>query len=162
MSKKSKATVFNKPIVSDEYINALETIVDACRIMYEYSLNPQSEIYRISRIVTVFASQVAYMDYLREETQSIIKTGDTFLIKRQIQKVDWAQETKAWEKVWTDMAEVYDNLITQFDDQSNNTDIILNFKTSDEILEQCRKFYQEKKDLDKSEAIKTLEQSLLL
>lgn len=159
---KSKATVFNKPVVSDEYINALETIVGACHTMYEYSLNPQSEIYRISRIVTVFASQVAYLDYLREETQSIIKTGDTFLIKRQIQKVDWAQETKAWEKVWTDMAEVYDNLITQYDDQSNNADIILNFKTSDEILEQCRKFYQEKKDLDKSEAIKTLEQCLLL
>ena len=159
---KSKATVFNKPVVSEEYINALETIVGACNTMYQYSLNPQTEIYRISRIVTVFASQVAYMDYLREETQSIIKTGDTFLIKRQIQKVDWAQETKAWEKVWTDMAEVYDNMITQFDDQSNNADIILNFKTSDEILEQCRKFYQEKKDLDKSEAIKTLEQCLLL
>lgn len=158
---KSKATVFNKPVVSDEYRDALSVIIDACNTLYNYSLNPQTEIYRISRFVTIFASQVAYMDYLREETQSIIKTGDTFLIKRQIQKVDWAQETKAWEAAWSNIAEVYDNMITNFDDQSN-ADVILNFKTSEEILEQCRKFYSEKKDMDKNEAIKTLEQSLLL
>lgn len=158
---KSKATVFNKPVVSDEYRDALGVIIDACNTLYNYSLNPQTEIYRISRFVTIFASQVAYMDYLREETQSIIKTGDTFLIKRQIQKVDWAQETKAWEAAWSNIAEVYDNMITNFDDQSN-ADVILNFKTSEEILEQCRKFYSEKKDMDKNEAIKTLEQSLLL
>lgn len=158
---KSKATVFNKPVVSDEYRDALGVIIDACNTLYNYSLNPQTEIYRISRFVTIFASQVAYMDYLREETQSIIKTGDTFLIKRQIQKVDWAQETKAWEAAWSNIAEVYDNMITNFDDQSN-ADVILNFKTSEEILEQCRKFYSEKKDMDKNDAIKTLEQSLLL
>ena len=158
---KSKATVFNKPVVSDEYRDALGVIIDACHTLYNYSLNPQTEIYRISRFVTIFASQVAYMDYLREETQSIIKTGDTFLIKRQIQKVDWAQETKAWEAAWTNIAEVYDNMITEFDNQSI-TDAILNFKTSEEILEQCRKFYSEKKDMDKNDAIKTLEQSLLL
>lgn len=158
---KSKATVFNKPVVSDEYRDALNVIIDACHTLYNYSLNPQTEIYRISRFVTIFASQVAYMDYLREETQSIIKTGDTFLIKRQIQKVDWAQETKAWEAAWSNIAEVYDNMITNFDEQST-TDAILNFKTSEEILEQCRKFYSEKKDMDKNDAIKTLEQNLLL
>lgn len=158
---KSKATVYNKPVISDEYRDALNTIIDACQTLYNYSLNPQTEIYRISRFVTIFASQVAYMDYLREETQSIIKTGDTFLIKRQIQKVDWAQETKAWETVWSNIAEVYDTMITNFDEQST-ADVILNFKTSEEILEQCRKFYSEKKDMDKNDAIKTLEQSLLL
>lgn len=161
MSKKSKATVFNKPIVSDEYRDALRTIIDACQKLYEYSLNPQSEIYRISRFVTIFASQVAYMDYLRDETQAVIKSGDTFLIKRQIQKVDWAQETKAWESVWNDIAEVYDNMITNFDDQSNDADLS-KFKTSEEILESCRKFYIEKSDMDKNEAIKTLEQCLML
>lgn len=158
---KSKATVYNKPVIADEYRDALNIIIDACHTLYNYSLNPQTEIYRISRFVTIFASQVAYMDYLREETQSIIKTGDTFLIKRQIQKVDWAQETKAWEAAWSNIAEVYDNMITNFDNEST-TDAILNFKTSEEILEQCRKFYSEKKDMDKNDAIKTLEQSLLL
>ena len=158
---KSKATVFEKPVINQEYYEALGDIISACQKLYDYSLNPQSEIYRISRFVTIFASQMAYMDYLRQETASIIKTGDTFLIKRQIQKIDWAQETKAWENCWKNMADVYDNMITSFDDQSN-TDIIVSFKTSEEILQQCRKFYEEKKDNEKTDLIRTLEQSLLL
>lgn len=158
---KSKITEYNKPIVCNEYRDALHTIIDAFRILYEYSLNPQAEIYRISSFVTIFARQVAYMDYLREETNSIIKSGDTFLIKRQIQKIDWAQESKIWESVWSDVSEVYDNMITTFDNQNNEADLS-KFKTSEEILQSCRKFYEEKSDLDKSTAIKALEQSLLL
>lgn len=159
---KSKSIVKEKTVVAPEYYDALYEIIAACQKMYNYSLNPQSEIYRISRFVSIFASQVAYLDYLREETDSIIKSGDTFLIKRQIQKVDWAQECKAWDKVWSDIASMYDSLLLQFDGQSTNDGNILTFKTSAEIMDSARKFYQDKDDNDRNDAIKTLQASLAL
>lgn len=159
---KSKSVVKEKSVVADEYYDALYEIIAACQKMYNYSLNPQSEIYRISRFVSIFASQVAYLDYLRDETAAIIKSGDTFLIKRQIQKVDWAQECKAWDQVWSEMASMYDSLLLQFDGQSTNDGNILTFKTSAEIMDLARKFYQDKNDSDRNDAIKTLQQSLAL
>lgn len=159
---KSKSVVKETPVVSPDYLDGLYDIIGACRKLYDYSLNPQSEIYRIARFVTVFASQVAYLDYLRDETSAVIKSGDTFLIKRQIQKVDWAQECKAWEKAWTDMAEMYDSLLLEFDGQSTNDGNMLSFKTSSEIMDAARKFYQDRDDRTKADYIKTLEQSLML
>lgn len=159
---KSKSIVKEKSVVAPEYTEALYEIIAACRKLYDYSLNPQSEIYRISRFVSVFASQVAYLDYLRDETASIIKSGDTFLIKRQIQKVDWAQECKAWDQVWSEVASMYDTLLLEFDGQSTNDGNILTFKTSSEIMDSARKFYQDKDDNDRNDAIKTLQASLAL
>ena len=85
MSKKP-TVIKEKTIIASEYYEALEDIIAACNKMYTYSNNPQSEIYRIARFVTIFASQVAYLDYLRQETDAVIKSGDTFLIKRQIRQ----------------------------------------------------------------------------
>ena len=159
---KSKSIVKEKSIVAPEYTEALYEIIGSCKKLYDYSLNPQSEIYRISRFVAIFASQVAYLDYLRDETASIIKSGDTFLIKRQIQKVDWAQECKAWDQVWSEIASMYDTLLLEFDGQSTNDGNILTFKTSSEIMDSARKFYQDKDDNDRNDAIKTLQASLAL
>ena len=162
MSNKSKSVVKEKTLIASEYVDALRDIICACSKMYSYSLNPQSEIYRISRFVSIFASQVAYLDYLRDENAAVIKSGDTFLIKRQIQKVDWAQECKAFDLLWSEMADMYDSLLTQFDGQNTSDGSLLTFKTSDEIMKDARKFYQEKNDTDRNEAIKTLQACLEL
>lgn len=162
MSTKSKAIVKEKTVIAPEYLEALSDIINACRKMYDYSNNPQSEIFRIARFVSIFASQVAYLDYIRDETASIIKSGDTFLIKRQIQKVDWSQECKAFDTLWSDMAQMYDSLLLEFDGQSTNDGNMLSFKTSEEIMNDARKFYQDKNDSDRSDAIKTLQACLNL
>lgn len=159
---KSKSVVKEKSIIAPEYTDALVDIIAACRKMYDYSNNPQSEIFRIARFVAIFASQVAYLDYIRDETAAVIKSGDTFLIKRQIQKVDWSQECKAFDYLWSEMAQMYDSLLLKFDGQSTNDGNMITFKTSEEIMNDARKFYQDKNDSDRSDAIKTLQACLAL
>lgn len=161
MSKKP-TVIKEKTIIASEYYEALEDIIAACNKMYTYSNNPQSEIYRIARFVTIFASQVAYLDYLRQETDAVIKSGDTFLIKRQIMKVDWSQECKAYDNLWSEMAQMYDSLLLEFDGQSTNDGNMTTFKTSEELMADARKFYQDKNDSDRSDAIKTLQACIAL
>ena len=157
---KSKAYVEEVKTFNPEITNCLYEIIDNLQKIYENCTSEVAGVFIISGFVRVFAQQKNYLDNLREEAADAIKARDKDAIKRAVYRVNNALDNKAFDDTWSAIAEMYDSLITKTIDCQTSDQLIGSFKTSDEILESCKKYTQEQKEAALDESIKTL-QSLI-
>lgn len=158
MSKSdSKAYVKETRVINQEYYDAVSAIIDNCNTMFQYSNNQLGELYRISTIVSFFASQKAYLDQLRQQFSEAKKNKDLASLRSVMYKIENNFECKTYDDLWSTIASTYDAMIESVRQENSNDDITATIKTAEEILENRRKYYIESNENKFADQIKTIE-----
>ena len=156
MSNKSKAYVKETPMVSAEYVEGINMLINAMNLMFNNTSNQISEIYRLSQLVSFFAGQKCYLDLLREQFSQAKQNKDYQMMKQILFRVENSYECKVFDDHWQEIADMYDNMIESIAQQDNREGVENMFKTASEILESRRKYYMEKTNAEFEENCKTI------
>lgn len=135
MSNKSKAIEVKSVMVDTEYVRTLEALWENAVDLFNYTTNRLGELYRISSVVRMFAYNKAKMDKIREDLDKAIKNNDMAELRRIKKLMEYNQELKAWDSMWTEVSRDFDNLITNYGSDAEITDSEYQIKTADEILQ---------------------------
>lgn len=140
MTKQSTYTV-EKKTMNPEYTQALEDLWSAALDMFSHSQNELSEIYRISRVVYLFASQKAKIDRLREMCALGSEKHDLYLLNKVTFLAEKQTEEKCFDLMWEKVAKDYNGIVQLFCDKQSNDNIILNIMSAEEILQSAAEYY---------------------
>lgn len=154
---KSKAVVVEEKTFNPEVTNYLLEIIDILHKIHDNCVSDVAGTFIVSGFVRVFAQQKNYLDNLRQDAADAIKSRDAKAIERAAYRVNNALDNKAFDYTWSEVANMYDSLITKTIDGQNSDQLIGSFKTADEILQDCRKYSQQQKEITLNENIKTLQ-----
>jgi hypothetical protein len=147
---KSKAIVNEKKQLNTECVEQLEGVLANAKAFAQNCVNPTTGIYFMQNIFRTFAYNYARWthihDLITEKLEEIksAKSADyirslTFDIKRLKYQAESALDLKAFELCYQDALDIYESMLNNFVNDSNNDNIILSFKTGDEILAECFK-----------------------
>lgn len=138
MAKKSKVITPKQKCLTPELVNNLEGIIANLVSYSENCLQKMSAIYTVASFVRVFAYQKARYDVLRDKAADAIDNGDSAELNSAIKLLEYNEDTKAFDYVWSDVANMYDSLIENFMDESTS-EPRNKFQTSEELYDECRK-----------------------
>lgn len=158
---KSKAVVgTEKQSFNPEYYNAVNGLINCIQKMYQTSTNQYGEIYRIASFVSFFARQKAYLDMLREEFSVAKEHHDLYTMKSVLYKVNNSLDTKVYDSFWTDIAQMYDAMVTVLITDNDGHIDTTKIKDSEQILSEARKYYQESKENEFDLQVQTVQAML--
>lgn len=135
----------NQTVLNPSYVESLNNLWNASMDMLTYSSNILGEIYRVSSIVRLFAKQKAKIDALRQMCAEGSEKGDIYLLNKVAYLAERSQEEKAFDQLWSTVSQQYDEFINNFIEQQQNDSILVNIPTSEEILNNCNKVFEESK-----------------
>lgn len=157
MSKSKSVVATEEKKIDNEYFNDYMDLQEILQRMMQHATNTRTEIFAQGQFLRVIASRKAYFDYLRQQVAEASKAGDTRKLEYLINSVSNAVDNKVCDFVWQSFAEMYDNFVNMNAEQEvNETNARLSFKTSDEILQECQKYYVESKEQKNLELVKQL------
>ena len=136
----------NQTVLNPKYFETLENLWSSAMDLLTYSQNTLGEIYRVSTIVRLFAKQKCKIDNLREMCGEGSEKGDIYILQKVAYLAERMQEEKSFDQMWERVASEYDRFIKNFTEQQANDKILIDIPTSEEILEQCVKQYEENKE----------------
>ena len=147
---KSKIVVDTKKTFNTECTEQLEALLANAKVFASNCVNPTTGIYFLQNIFRTYAYNFARYNYINEQIQNKLeeiksaKSADyirslTFDIKRLKYQAESALDLKAFDLVYNDALDIYENALNNFVNDSNNDNLILSFKTGDEILSECYK-----------------------
>lgn len=138
MAKKSKVVNPKPKCLVPELVNCLEGIITNLQRYSENCIQKVSSVYTLASFVRVFAYQKARYDVLREQAAEAVENGDNAAVKSCIKLLEYNEDTKSFDYVWSDVATMYDSEIENLMDEST-AEPRNKFQTSDEIYEDARK-----------------------
>lgn len=154
---KSKAVVTEEKKIENEYFNDYYDLLNIMQSMMQHCTNTRSEIYAQAQFLSIIARRKAYFDYLRQQVAEASKVGDTNKLSFLINNVSNAIDNKVCDHIWQDAADMYNNFINLNAEQDvNETNARLSFKTAEEILQEAYKYYTESKEQRNLELVKQL------
>ena len=136
MAKKSKAIMPKKQVLTPELVGALEGIITNLQKFAENCIQKQTAIYTVSSFVRVFAYQKARFDVMRENIAEVIDNGTSQDLSSAIKQLEYNEDIKSFDYVWSEASDLLDNLITEFCEDSNATPYS-KFQTADDIYKDC-------------------------
>lgn len=158
---KSKAVVgTEKQTFNPEYYEAVNALIDNIQKLYQASSNQYGEIYRIASFVSIFARQKAYLDMLREEFSTAKEHHDLYTMKSVLYKVNNSLDTKVFDYLWSDIAQMYDSMATVLITDNEGHIDTTKIKDSEQILTEARKYYQEAKENEFDLQVQTVQAML--
>lgn len=151
---KSKAIMPKEVTYLTPLVENLEGIINSLEHYASNCVNKIGAIYTIASFVRVFAYQKARLDKIRNDASEAINSGDSTELNSIIKIVQYNEELKAFDAVWSDVETFYDSLITNFCEEATNNPYN-QFQTADELYKDCYKNVtapktnrdEEKKDL---------------
>lgn len=157
MSKSKSVYTSEEKKIQNDYYNDYNELLNIMQKMMQHCSNTRSEIYNQAQLLRSIASRKAYFDYLRQQISEAGKNGDTNKLQYLVNTVSNAIDNKVCDFIWQEAADMYDNFINMNAEQEvNETNARLSFKTSDEILKECQKYYVESKEQKNLELVKQL------
>ena len=138
MAKKSKVITPKKKCATPELVNSLEGIVANLESYVANCNQKMSAIFTVASFVRVFAYQKARYDKLREDASNAIDEGTEQDLNAAIKQLEYAEDTKSFDYVWSDIAGFYDSLITDYCEDAVSSPYT-QFQTSEEIYKDCYK-----------------------
>lgn len=154
---KSKATITEEKKVENDYYNDYSELLNVLQSMMQHCSNPRSEIFAQAQFLGVIARRKAYFDYLRQQVAEASKTGDTNKLSFLINNVSNAIDNKVCDFIWQEAADMYNNFINLTAEQEiNETNARISFKTAEEIMQEAQKYYTESKEQKNLELVKQL------
>lgn len=147
---KSKAIVAEKKEFNTECVEQLQGILNIAKCFANSCVNTTTGIYFMQNIFRTFAYNYARWTHIHDLIQDKLeeikhaKSVDyikslTFDLKRLKYQAESALDLKAFEVVYQDALDTYENMLNNFVNDSNNDNLIMSFKTGDEILAECFK-----------------------
>lgn len=157
MSNKSKAYVIEEKKINNEYYKDYMDLLNVLQNMMQHKTNVRSEIYAQGQFLRVIASRKAYFDNLRQQVSEASKAGDTNKLEFLANYLPENLDNKVCDFIWQEAADMYDNFVNMNAEQEiNETNARISFKTSDEILKECQRYYIESKEQRNAELVKQL------
>ena len=136
----------NQTVLNPKYFETLENLWGSAMDLLTYSQNTLGEIYRVSTIVRLFAKQKCKIDNLRQLCAEGSEKGDIYALQKVAYLAERMQEEKSFDQMWERVASEYDNFIKDFTEQQANDQILIDIPTSEEILAQSVKQYEENRE----------------
>lgn len=138
MSKKVKIAMPKEKCATPELVECLQGII--CNLTkYVDNCNQKlSAVYTTASFVRVFAYQKARYDKLRADASDAIDNGTEQDLNSAIRQLEYAEDTKSFDYVWSDIASFYDSLITDYCEDEISSPYT-QFQTSDEIYKDVYK-----------------------
>lgn len=157
MSRTKSVTNVEEKKIENDYYNDYNELLSVLQKMMQHCSNTRSEIYAQAQFLRVIGSRKAYFDYLRQQIAEASKAGDTRKLQYLVNSVSNAIDNKVCDYIWQEAADMYDSFVNLNAEQEVNEDNArLSFKTSDEILQECQKYYVESKEQKNLELVKQL------
>lgn len=157
MSKSKAVTNPEEKKVENDYYNDYMDLLGVMQNMMQHCSNTRSEIFAQAQFLRIIASRKSYFDYIRQQVSEANKNGDTDKLKYLLNSVSNAIDNKVCDYIWKDAADMYDNFVNMNAEQEiNETNARITFKTSDEILQECQKYYVESKEQKNLELVKQI------
>lgn len=157
MAKSKSVIATEEKKIDNDYYNDYNELLSIMQKMMQHCSNTRSEIYAQGQLLRFIASRKAYFDYLRQQVSEAGKAGDTKKLEYLLNSVSNAIDNKVCDFIWQEAADMYDNFVNMNAEQEvNETNARLSFKTSDEILQECQKYYTESKEQKNNELVKQL------
>lgn len=154
---KSKAYVTEEKKVESAYYNDYNDLLNVLQSMMQHCSNPRSEIFAQAQFLGIIARRKAYFDYLRQQVAEASKIGDTNKLNFLVNNVSNAVDNKVCDFIWQEAADMYNNFINLTAEQEiNETNARISFKTAEEILQEAQKYYTESKEQRNLELVKQL------
>lgn len=154
---KSKTTITEEKKVENDYYNDYSELLNVLQSMMQHCSNPRSEIFAQAQFLGVIARRKAYFDYLRQQVAEASKSGDTNKLSFLINNVSNAIDNKVCDFIWQEAADMYNNFINLTAEQEiNETNARISFKTAEEIMQEAQKYYTESKEQKNLELVKQL------
>lgn len=132
--------------LNPEYVSCLQGLWANALDLMTHTNNKLGEVYRISQIVRIFASNKAKVDNLREQLAIAEKKKDIYMLKHVAKLAGYCQEEKGFDKMWSTVSHDYDILVRDFIDTTTNENLLMTIPTSEEILEKAQKYYSEARE----------------
>lgn len=158
MSKSKSLHEQQNTKINNEYLNDYNDLLNVLQNMMQHCINTRSEIFAQAQFLRVIASRKCYFDNLRDQVADAAKSGDTNKLSFLVNIVNNSLDNKVCDLIWQQAADMYDSFVNLNAEQEINEDNArISFKTSDEILSECRKYYTESKEQKNAELVKTLQ-----
>lgn len=154
---KSKAVITEETKVENDYYNDYNELLNVLQKMMQHCSNSRSEVYAQAQFLGVIARRKAYFDYIRQQVAVASKEGDTNKLSYLVNTVSNSVDNKVCDYIWQEACDMYNNFINLTAEQDNNeTNARLTFKTGEEILQEAERYYIESKEQKNLELIKQL------
>lgn len=154
---KNKSVVTEEKKVENDYYNDYNELLNIMQSMMQHCSNTRSEIFAQAQFLGVIARRKAYFDYLRQQVSEASKLGDTNKLSFLINNVSNAIDNKVCDHIWQEAADMYNNFINLNAEQEiNEANARITFKTAEEILQEAQKYYTESKEQKNLELVKQL------
>ena len=135
---KSKVVNPKQKVLTPELVNCLEGIVANLQRYSENCIQKMSAIYTLASFVRVFAYQKARYDVLRDKAADAVNNGSTAEVRSAIKLLEYNEDIKSFDYVWSDISSMYDSQLENLMDESTS-EPRNKFLTSEEIYDDCRK-----------------------
>ena len=135
---KSKVVNPKQKVLTPELVNCLEGVIANLQRYSENCIQKISSIYTLASFVRVFAYQKARYDVLREQAAEAVENGDSAAVKSCIKLLEYNEDTKSFDYVWSDVAGMYDSQLENIMEETTS-EPRSKFQTADEIYEESRK-----------------------
>lgn len=157
MSKSKSVYATEEKKIENDYYNDYNELLNIFQKMMQHCSNIRSEIYAQAQFLRVIASRKAYFDYIRQQVSEATRAGDTKKLEYLVNTVSNSIDNKVCDYIWQEAADMYDNFVNSNAEQEvNEINARITFKTADEILQECQKYYIESKEQRNLELVKQL------
>lgn len=147
---KSKVVIAEKKEFNAECVEQLQGLLNIAKSFANSCVNPTTGIYFMQNIFRTYAYNYARWTHIHDLIQDkleeikLAKSVDyikslTFDLKRLKYQAESALDLKAFELCYQDALDTYESMLNNFVNDSNNDNLIMSFKTGDEILSECFK-----------------------
>lgn len=145
---KSKVKFDTKKEMNCECVEQLHLILENANSFAQNCVNVTTGIFFLQNIFRTFAYNYARYNHIKDNIANKLeeikkaKSADyikslTFELKRLKYQAENSIDLKAFDMIYQDASDIYENLLNNFVNDNNNDNIILSFKTADEILQEC-------------------------
>lgn len=138
MSKKSKVVMPKEKCEIPELVNALQGIVANLEHYVSNCNQKMSAVYTIASFVRVFAYQKARFDKIRNDAADAIDNGSDQDLNSAIRQLEYSEDIKSFDYVWSDISAFYDSLIVDYCEDATASPYA-KFQVADEIYKDCYK-----------------------
>lgn len=138
MSKKSKVIMPKEKCDIPDLVNALEGIIANLEHYVANCNQKLSAVYTIASFVRIFAYQKARFDKIRSDAANAIEDGSEQDLNSAIRQLEYAEDIKSFDYVWSDISAYYDSLIVDYCEDATSSPYT-KFQTADEIYNDCYK-----------------------
>lgn len=138
MSKKSKVVMPKEKCEIPALVEALQGIVANLEHYVSNCNQKMSAVYTVASFVRVFAYQKARFDKIRNDAADAIENGSDQELNSAIRQLEYTEDIKSFDYVWSDISAYYDSLIVDYCEDAVSSPYT-RFQTADEIYKDCYK-----------------------